>query len=273
MAWAKFHSGVSGIDHFRQSEGGLPAPPPAFADDGLDDDDDDDDDEAGFGFEVADAAAEAAPPASEAGPLVAEEEAEEVGRLLSPFLHCVRFGHMDTKFFWQHVAQPAGLVPADVLAKLQSHFSGTVLLPRDHALLRHRDGALPFAGTQLLDTPQQHLLATWCGQGLRWAPLFQSRTHGLSALAFHKQCDGRRPTVMLVTTANGCLFGAFTAHAWSSNARRTLCHNARAVGCERETEGDERMPLQSFLFTLVNKAGVAPCRFMSTTPHDIVCDP
>ena len=47
VAWARFHSGSSGVDHFRPAngQGGLPAPPPAFADDGLDDDDDDDDDD------------------------------------------------------------------------------------------------------------------------------------------------------------------------------------------------------------------------------------
>jgi len=79
--------------------------------------------------------------------------------------------------------------------------------------------------------------------GKRMRLLFRSSRDGASG-AFHRKCDGKGPTVTLIKSSGGYVFGGYTGVAWSSAGRGHSCPSA-------------------FLFTVTNPHGDPITRFMS----------
>lgn len=50
--------------------------------------------------------------------------------------------------------------------------------------------------------------------------LFKGKEHGDSAFEFHKRCDGKGSTLVLVETTEGKRFGGFTTQGWEGNNER-----------------------------------------------------
>lgn len=48
--------------------------------------------------------------------------------------------------------------------------------------------------------------------------LFSADQDGKSASAFHAKCDGKYPTLTIIQSENGCIFGGFTFLAWDSSS-------------------------------------------------------
>jgi hypothetical protein len=82
--------------------------------------------------------------------------------------------------------------------------------------------------------------------GKKMRLLFRASRDGASAASFHRLCDGEGPTVTLIKSSNGCVFGGYAGVPWSSPIDCTFhaCPSA-------------------FLFTLRNPYGDPIARFMS----------
>jgi len=80
--------------------------------------------------------------------------------------------------------------------------------------------------------------------GKRFRLLFRSSRDGASAASFHASCDGQGPTVTLVKSSGGYVFGGYAGVAWSSDNQYPACPSA-------------------FLFTVTNPHGDPITRFMS----------
>jgi hypothetical protein len=74
--------------------------------------------------------------------------------------------------------------------------------------------------------------------------LFRSSRDGASAASFHRLCDGQGPTVTLIKSSGGYVFGGYAGVAWSSDDTYYACPSA-------------------FLFTVTNPHCDAITRFMS----------
>jgi len=80
--------------------------------------------------------------------------------------------------------------------------------------------------------------------GKRMRLLYRSSRDGASAALFHASCDGQGPTVTLIKSSNGFVFGGYAGVAWSSDDKWHSCPSA-------------------FLFTVTNPHGDPITRFIS----------
>jgi hypothetical protein len=80
--------------------------------------------------------------------------------------------------------------------------------------------------------------------GKRMRLLFRSSRDGATAASFHRLCDEQGPTVILIKSSGGYVFGGYAGVAWSSKLSYYACPSA-------------------FLFTITNPHGDPITRFMS----------
>ncbi|KAF2069930.1 hypothetical protein CYY_008749 [Polysphondylium violaceum] len=70
-----------------------------------------------------------------------------------------------------------------------------------------------------------------------------SETNKFSASAFHSACDGKGPTITVIETTDGCVFGGYNSQSWKIHGY---------------FYGDNKC----FIFTLVNKHGIPPTKYL-----------
>ena len=97
---------------------------------------------------------------------------------------------------------------------------------------------------------KEYLVTIFDGQGLDQTKLlFRGTRDGFKSTDFHKMCDNKGPTLVLVKTKNGYYFGGFTVSTW-------------------EHSGGYRSDPGSFIFSLNNKTK----QDCNKTTHSIRCD-
>jgi len=85
--------------------------------------------------------------------------------------------------------------------------------------------------------------------------VYRGSRDGFSATAFHKQCDDKGPTVVVINSGNGNIFGGYTPLSWTSK-------NIDLIDETRST----------FLFILKNHTkGFKPCKMVQYQNHSIEC--
>lgn len=98
-----------------------------------------------------------------------------------------------------------------------------------------------FASTcTLANDDQKRHLDEWYGRG--WHLLYRASRDGWAARDFHRACDGQGPTVTIIRSTKGYLFGGHLSKSWHSR-RQWICDS------------------RASLFTLSNARGTQPTRF------------
>ena len=72
--------------------------------------------------------------------------------------------------------------------------------------------------------------------------IYKGQSDGFKSQDFHRCCDGKGPTVTLIQTTTGLLFGGYTAISWTS-------------------EGDHKRDPKAFIFTLINPYQIPETKF------------
>jgi hypothetical protein len=95
-----------------------------------------------------------------------------------------------------------------------------------------------------LTIEQQQKLNEFYGKNeAQWQLIYKATEDGFAAIDFHRQCDGKSPTMTIIKSkTGGYLFGGYTAVQWSSDNGRKSDPTA-------------------FLFTLKNPHGQAMTKF------------
>ena len=75
--------------------------------------------------------------------------------------------------------------------------------------------------------------------------IFRATRDGSNSESFHKKCDDQGPTITLIKSGTGYIFGGYSSISWSSKNERLNAPN-------------------SFLFTLTNCYNIKPTQFLST---------
>ncbi|CAF2705228.1 unnamed protein product [Rotaria sp. Silwood2] len=105
-----------------------------------------------------------------------------------------------------------------------------------------------FLGSTLLTTEYEEKLIEFIGNDIQqqqpWRLIYRASEHGFDAADFHRCCDSFAPTVSIIQTDFGNLFGGFTSIPWSSANLRS----------------DQADP-KAFLFTLKNTLNIPPTKF------------
>jgi hypothetical protein len=131
--------------------------------------------------------------------------------------------------------------------KLKPHPAQTASSWRSNVLIEHRLNIFP--GSTLLTLEYEEKLLEFIGNDIQhqnqpWRLIYRASEHGFDASDFHRCCDTFAPTVSVIQTDFGNIFGGFTTVPWSSATLRT----------------DQADPT-AFLFTLKNNLNVPPTKF------------
>lgn len=173
-----------------------------------------------------------------------------VSQQLSGVINHIRILLIDSQVFAEEV-EPTGAVPMELslerykFAALPSKYSRS-----EDKKVQPRTSLKLFQGSQLLSGDKLHfqrILNAWFGSPNQiWKLIYRASTHGYSAEAFHRHCDGHSPTFVILQGENGELCGGFSDVPWGkTNARR-----GRYVASDK-----------AFLFTLINNCDLQPTKF------------
>ncbi|NCI48283.1 HYR domain-containing protein, partial [Sediminibacterium roseum] len=72
-------------------------------------------------------------------------------------------------------------------------------------------------GSNIATTAQDAQMSTWLNNSVSGTLLYRMTRDGASSYAFHSRCDNQGPTVTLIKTSYGTVFGGYTTAAWQSN--------------------------------------------------------
>ena len=61
-------------------------------------------------------------------------------------------------------------------------------------------------------------LREWLGNNYNWKLLYRASEHEYSAESFHEYCDDKRPTLVVIKSTTGYIFGGYTTQSWSGKS-------------------------------------------------------
>ncbi len=76
--------------------------------------------------------------------------------------------------------------------------------------------------TQIVNQQYDNILREWCGD-YEWKLIYRSSEHGYSGKSFHEYCDDKKPTLVVIKSSGGWIFGGYTTQSWSG--RGIYCYN------------------------------------------------
>jgi len=82
----------------------------------------------------------------------------------------------------------------------------------------------------------------------QWKLLYKATRDGFSASIFHQLCDDKGPTMTIIKSSGGWLFGGFTTQSWKDVYRSAGTNN--------------KADPQAFIFTLTNPHNIPPTKFI-----------
>ncbi|EFA79308.1 hypothetical protein PPL_07726 [Heterostelium album PN500] len=97
--------------------------------------------------------------------------------------------------------------------------------------------------SDLIDSEHFEIINKWLGNSKISELLFKASKDGFDATKFHANCDYKGATVSIIKSSCGNVFGGYNSQSWHS---------------ENKYYGDDKC----FLFTLVNKHGVKPTKYI-----------
>ncbi|KAJ3661928.1 hypothetical protein Zmor_006301 [Zophobas morio] len=189
-----------------------------------------------------------------------EEERVRVCQHLSHVINHVRLLLIDSQVFAEEV-EPTGAVPMELSLERYRHAALPSKYPEgsEDQRLRPRISPHLFPGSLILGQDKSHyqrVLNTWFGNPKQsWRLTFRASSHGYSASAFHRHCDGISPTYVIVLGPRGEICGGFSDAAWGRPPGKS-----HYVASER-----------AFLFTLCNHHDLPPTQFHLVKKPFAIC--
>ena len=68
--------------------------------------------------------------------------------------------------------------------------------------------------TQIVDKQYDQYLREW-SVDYKWKLLYRASEHNYSAKSFHKCCNDKGPTLVIIKSSGGWIFGGYTTQSWS----------------------------------------------------------
>jgi hypothetical protein len=131
-----------------------------------------------------------------------------------------------------------------------------VTFPQDKKVLFELKNEFEFYGlpwpyetpSSLISLEEFNVIDEWCNYKGKWKLIYQATKDGFEASSFHKICNHQGPTLCVIKSENGNIFGGFTALSWTSN-------------------GNYRHHIENFIFSLKTMEGNEAIRFKQTAPN------
>ncbi len=71
--------------------------------------------------------------------------------------------------------------------------------------------------TQIVDKQYDGYLREWSGD-YKWKLLYRASEHNYSAKSFHECCNDKGPTLVIIKSSGGWIFGGYTTQSWSGES-------------------------------------------------------
>ena len=89
-----------------------------------------------------------------------------------------------------------------------------ILVKISQCCLKNPSEMLP--NTYLVSQQYDSKLREWIGD-YKWNLLYRASEHGYTAESFHKCCDNKGPTLVIIKSPKGWIFGGYTTQSWKYN--------------------------------------------------------
>lgn len=175
--------------------------------------------------------------------------------ILSDVIPLIRFPMTSPEFIFK-VVKPLNVVPLEILYEAHEFFtlpdqftseSSSRTRPRQGSVPIPRSASQHFSTSQLLSTQHHSTLNSWCGKSTSrsWNLLYRASRDGFRASDFHRTCDNKGETLVIIKSTSGCLFGGYTPLQWNQGTNYYI--------------GDSSN--RTFIFSLTNTRGSSPTKF------------
>ncbi len=68
--------------------------------------------------------------------------------------------------------------------------------------------------TQLVNQQYDGKLREWLGDDYKWKLIYRASEHEYTAKSFHNYCDNKEPTLIVIKSSGGWIFGGYTTQSW-----------------------------------------------------------
>ena len=82
-------------------------------------------------------------------------------------------------------------------------------------LLNYTNSFFCYGSKVLESTEYDSKLREWIGD-YKWKLIYRASEHKYTAKSFHKYCDDKEPTLMIIKSSKGWIFGKYTAQSWKA---------------------------------------------------------
>ncbi len=69
--------------------------------------------------------------------------------------------------------------------------------------------------TQLVNQRYDDKLQEWVGNDYKWKLIYRASEHDYTGKSFHEYCDDKGPTLVVIKSSEGWIFGGYTTQSWS----------------------------------------------------------
>eukprot|EP00474_Spongospora_subterranea_P009799 CRZ10257.1 hypothetical protein [Spongospora subterranea] len=193
------------------------------------------------------------------------DQDQAVADNLMHLLSSIRFTLMSPEEFAQEIPILSAFQPRQKMVQLCQYFIGG-----SHAF-REQPRNRRIIESILIDRVSEKLLNKLIMNVMQtgrveFQPLYRASRDGFDAASFHKTCDGVGPTLVIVKSQSGCLFGGFNENSWSSTAetlpgeKNFLFRIVRLPRCKEKklTSTLTHYPVADNLFASVSNADCGP---------------
>ena len=97
----------------------------------------------------------------------------------------------------------------NIIHNINSH----VLLKISQYYLKSPSSYLP--NTHIVSQQYDSYLKEWLGKNTTWRLLYRASEHDYTAKSFHEYCDDKGPTLIVIKSSEGWIFGGYTTQSWS----------------------------------------------------------
>ncbi len=88
-----------------------------------------------------------------------------------------------------------------------------IRLKISHYYFKNPSEFLP--NTQIVSQQYDFYLRVWLGNYYKWKLIYRTSDHGYTAESFHDYCDDKGPTIVIIKSDGGWIFGGYTTQPWS----------------------------------------------------------
>ena len=76
--------------------------------------------------------------------------------------------------------------------------------------------------TKIVGNQYDNVLREWIGD-YQWKLFYRASEHEYTPESFHKNCDGKSPTLIIIKSTDGWIFGGYTTRSWTDKYRYEVC--------------------------------------------------